>query len=66
MDEPLGTTVATAPFAAQPHVTEANRSQTEQMQDLKIFTVVRTEIGQIIGADVNRERVSELVWPDGE
>ena len=36
------------------------------MQDLGIFTVVRTEIGQIIVADVDRERVSELVRPDGE
>ena len=36
------------------------------MQDLGIFTVVRTEIGQIIVADVDRERVGELVRPDGE
>jgi len=46
--------------------TEDNRSQTQRMQDLGIFTVVRTEIGQIIVADVDRARVSELVQPDGE
>ncbi len=34
------------------------------MQDLGIFTVVRTEIGQIIVADVDRERVGELVRPE--
>jgi isocitrate lyase len=46
--------------------TEDNQSQTKRMQDLGIFTVVRTEIGQIIVADVDRERVRELVRPDGE
>ena len=46
--------------------TEDNQSQTERMRDLGIFTVVRTEIGQIIVADVDRERVSELARPDGE
>jgi isocitrate lyase len=46
--------------------TEDNRSQTERMQDLGIFTVVRTEIGQIIVADVDREKVSALARPDGE
>ena len=46
--------------------TEDNRLQTQRMQDLGIFTVVRTEIGQIIVADVDRERVGELVRPDGE
>jgi isocitrate lyase len=46
--------------------TEDNQSQTQRMQDLGIFTVVRTEIGQIIVADVDRERVRELVRPDGE
>ena len=45
---------------------EDNRSQTQRMEALGIFTVVRTEIGQIIVADVNRDRVSELVRPDGE
>ena len=46
--------------------TEDNRSQTQRMQDLGIFTVVRTEIGQIIVADVDRERVGELVQPEGD
>ena len=45
--------------------TEDNQSQTQRMQELGIFTVVRTEIGQIIVADVDRERVGELVRPDG-
>jgi isocitrate lyase len=46
--------------------TEDNRSQTQRMQDLGIFTVVRTEIGQIIVADVDRERVSELARPEAD
>jgi isocitrate lyase len=46
--------------------TEDNRLQTQRMQDLGIFTLVRTEIGQIIVADVNRERVSELIRPEGD
>ncbi len=46
--------------------TEDNRLQTERMQDLAIFTVVKTEIGQIIVADVDRDRVRELVRPGGE
>ena len=46
--------------------TEDNRSQTQRMQDLGIFTVVRTEIGQIIVADVDLARVGELTRPDGE
>jgi isocitrate lyase len=44
---------------------EDNQSQTRRMRDLGIFTVVRTEIGQIIVADVDRERVAGLVQPDG-
>jgi isocitrate/methylisocitrate lyase len=44
--------------------TEDNRSQTERMRDLGIFSVVRTEIGQIIVADVDRDRVGELVGPN--
>jgi isocitrate lyase len=44
--------------------TEDNRSQTQRMQELGIFSVVRTEIGQIIVADVNRERIVGLVQPD--
>jgi len=46
--------------------TEDNRAQTQRMQELGIFTVVRTEIGQIIVADVNRERVDGLVRPDAD
>jgi isocitrate lyase len=46
--------------------TEDNRSQTQRMQDLGMFTLVRTEIGQIIVADVNRERVGELIRPEGD
>jgi isocitrate lyase len=46
--------------------TEDNRLQTQRMQDLGMFTVVRTEIGQIIVADVNRERVTELIRPEGD
>ena len=45
---------------------EDNQQQTERMKGLGIFTVVRSEIGQIIVADVDRERVNELVRPDGE
>jgi hypothetical protein len=36
------------------------------MQDLGIFAVVRTEIGHIIVADVDTERVNELIRPGGE
>jgi len=46
--------------------TEDNRAQTQRMQELGIFSVVRTEIGQIVVADVNRERVAALVGPDGD
>ena len=46
--------------------TEDNRSQTQRMQDLGIFAVVRTEIGHIIVADVDWERVNELIRPGGE
>jgi isocitrate lyase len=46
--------------------TEDNQAQTERMRDLGIFTVVRTEIGQIIVADVDRERIGELLRPEGE
>jgi isocitrate lyase len=46
--------------------TDDNLAQTQRMQALGIFTVVRTEIGQIIVADVDRERVVALVHPDGQ
>jgi isocitrate lyase len=45
---------------------EANQSQTERMQALGIFSVVRAEIGQIIVAEVNRERVAELIRPESD
>jgi isocitrate lyase len=45
---------------------EDNQSQTQRMQGLGIFTVVRTEIGQIIVADVDRTRVAELIQPDAD
>jgi isocitrate lyase len=46
--------------------TEDNQQQTQRMKDLGIYTVVRNEIGQIIVADVDRERVGELVHSDGK
>ena len=46
--------------------TEDNQQQTQRMRDLGIFTVVRTEIGQIIVADVDQVRVSDLIQPDGK
>ncbi|MEP6667392.1 MAG: isocitrate lyase [Nocardioidaceae bacterium] len=46
--------------------TEDNEAQAQRMQELGIFTMVRTEIGSIIVADVDRERVNELVVPDAE
>jgi isocitrate lyase len=46
--------------------TEDNRSQTQRMLELGLFTVVRTEIGQIIVADVNREHVEALVRPNAD
>ena len=36
------------------------------MNDLGTFTVVRTEIGQIVVADVDRLRVAGLVLPNGD
>jgi hypothetical protein len=36
------------------------------MQELGIFSIVRTEIGQLIVADVDREHIAELVRPGGE
>ena len=46
--------------------TEDNQAHAQRMQELGIFSVVRTEIGQIIVADVDRERVGVLVRADGE
>jgi isocitrate lyase len=44
--------------------TEDNLRQTEKMKALGIFTDVNTEIGQIIVADVSKERVADLLKPD--
>ena len=44
--------------------TDDNRAQTRRMEELGIFAVVRAEIGEIIVADVRRERVAELVESD--
>jgi isocitrate lyase len=41
--------------------TEDNEAQTRRMRDLGIFAAVNTEVGRIIVADVDRERVAELV-----
>jgi isocitrate lyase len=46
--------------------TDDNRRQTERMCELGLFTVVRTEIGQIIVADVDRARIREFVQPGSE
>jgi len=44
--------------------TEDNEFQTQRMKGVGIFSDVHTEIGQIIVAQVNRERVAELLKPD--
>jgi isocitrate lyase len=44
---------------------EDNQSQTLRMKDLGIFSDVDTEVGQIIVAHVNKQRVGELLMPDG-
>jgi isocitrate lyase len=44
--------------------TEDNEFQTQRMKSVGIFSDVHTEIGQIIVAQVNRERVAELLKPD--
>jgi len=43
-----------------------SQSAADTVKDLGIFKVVRTEIGQIIVAVVDRERVGELVHADGK
>ncbi len=45
--------------------TEDNEFQTQRMKSVGIFSDVHTEIGQIIVAQVNKERVAELLKPDG-
>jgi isocitrate/methylisocitrate lyase len=44
--------------------TEDNEFQTQKMKSMGIFSDVHTEIGQIIVAQVNKERVAELLKPD--
>ena len=44
--------------------TEDNQFQAQRMKTLGIFSDVSTEIGQIIVANVNKERVAELLTPD--
>ena len=44
--------------------TEDNEFQAQRMKSMGIFSDVRTEIGQIIVAHVNKQRVAELLKPD--
>jgi isocitrate/methylisocitrate lyase len=44
--------------------TEDNEFQTQKMKSMGIFSDVHTEIGQIIVAQVSKERVAELLKPD--
>jgi isocitrate lyase len=44
--------------------TEDNEFQTQRMKSVGIFSGVHTEIGQIIVAQVNKERVAELLKSD--
>ncbi len=44
--------------------TEDNEFQTQRMKGVGIFSDVHTEIGQIIVAQVSKERVAELLNPD--
>jgi isocitrate lyase len=44
--------------------TDDNQRQTQRMKDLGIFSNVTIEVGQIIVAQVNKERVAELLKPD--
>ena len=44
--------------------TEDNEYQTQKMKRLGIFSDVHTEVGQIIVAQVSKERVAELLKPD--
>lgn len=46
--------------------TEDNQYQTGKMKDHGIFREVATEIGEIIVADVNPDRIAQLLEPDGE
>lgn len=44
---------------------EDNQYQTAKMKTHGIFSEVKNEIGEVIVADVNRERIEELLAPDG-
>ena len=44
--------------------TEDNVYQTKTMKNHGIFSAVHSEVGQIIAADVNRDRIAELLEPD--
>ncbi len=44
--------------------TQDNQVQTERMQELGVYNAVTTEVGEIIVADVNPERIGELLAPD--
>ena len=46
--------------------TEDNQYQTAKMKTHGIFSQVNNEIGQIIVAELNRERLAELLMPDGK
>jgi len=46
--------------------TEDNQLQTQKMKSIGIFSDVHTEIGQIIVANVSKQRVAELLKPDRE
>jgi len=46
--------------------TEGNQYQVAKMRFHGIFSEVNTEVGQIIVADVNRQRISEFLAPDQE
>ncbi|HEX9110268.1 MAG TPA: isocitrate lyase ICL2 [Terriglobales bacterium] len=46
--------------------TEDNQFQTQKMKRIGIFSDVHTEIGQIIVANVSKERVAEFLKPDRE
>ena len=44
--------------------TEDNIYQTEKMKAHGIFSDVRQDVGEIVVADVNHERIEELLAPD--
>jgi len=46
--------------------TEDNQYQVAKMRSHGIFHEVETEVGQIIVAQVNHQRISELLAPDQE